>query len=129
MVKYFTYIPILIAWLPEIIKAVTIIEAVLDPKTPGAEKKQAVLAYLSQVAEKTKLPWGEQAIGVVSSVIDTVVGILNFLRVFSKAADKPAEVTDAEPIVTAASVNEQVVEAMEHDPILDAFLSKAPKAI
>jgi hypothetical protein len=123
MVKFFTYVPILIAWLPEIIKAVTIIEAVLDPKVPGAEKKQAVMAYLSQVAEKSKLPWGDQAVEVISSVIDTVVGIFNFLRVFLKGGEAP-DTVEAPPVVTADYVNERVADVMAHDPVLESFLSK-----
>jgi hypothetical protein len=128
MVKFFTYVPIVLAWLPEIVKAVMIIEAVLDPKVPGAEKKQAVLAYLSQVAEKSKLPWGDQAVEVISSVIDTVVGIFNFLRVFLKGGET-ADAVEAPPVVTADAVNERVADAMAHDPVLDSFLSKTPKAL
>jgi hypothetical protein len=126
MIRFFTYIPILIAWLPKIIEAVTVIEAVLDPKTSGPEKKHAVLAYLSDVAKKTKLPWGDQAIQVIDSVIDTVVGILNFLRIFTHRGDKPAEVVEAPAAVTPAAVTERVADAMKDDPVLDAFLGKKP---
>lgn len=125
--KLFTLVPILLAWLPEIIKAVAIFEAVLDPKTPGAEKKAAVMAYLSDVAAKSKLPWGPQAVELIGGIIDTVVGILNFIGQFRHKKDMDPE--EVEAISTAATVSpslvaEKVAVKAEQDEALDAFLRK-----
>jgi hypothetical protein len=128
--KLFTLVPILLAWLPEIIKAVAIFEAVLDPKTPGAEKKAAVMAYLSDVAAKTKLPRGPQAVELIGGIIDTVVGILNFIGQFRHKKDMAPE--EVEAISTAATVSpalvaEKVAVKAEQDEALDSFLRKVPQ--
>lgn len=124
--KLLTLVPVLLAWLPEIIKAVTIFELVLDPKTPGAEKKATVMAYLSQVAAKSKLPWGPQAVEVISGIIDTVVNVMNFLKKFGHKDDMPAEEVDAASAaaIPQAEVRTQVVKAAEGDEVLDEFLGK-----
>lgn len=124
--KLFTLVPVLLAWLPEIIKAVTIFEAVLDPKTPGAEKKATVMAYLSQVAAKSKLPWGPQAVEVIGGIIDTVVSVMNFLNKFRHKADVPAEEVEAASAasIPQAEVKTQVAKAAEGDEVLDEFLGK-----
>ena len=127
--KFFALVPILLAWLPEIIKAVAIFEAVLDPKMPGSEKKATVMAYLSQVAEKSGLPWGKEAVGVVGQIVDTVVGILNFLGKFRhKAEMDPAEVdaasVAASSVVTPAEAASKVNAVAADDAILAEFLAK-----
>lgn len=124
--KLFTLVPVLLAWLPEIIKAVTIFEAVLDPKTPGAEKKATVMAYLSQVAAKSKLPWGPQAVEVIGGIIDTVVSVMNFLNKFRHKSDVPTEEVEAASAasIPQAEVKTQVAKAAEGDEVLDEFLGK-----
>jgi len=125
--KLFAVVPILLAWLPEIVKAVAIFEAVLDPHTPGSEKKSTVMAYLSQVAAKSKLPWGTQAVAVIGSVIDTVVGVLNFIGTFQHKADMDAEevkqVAAASP-VKPSEAKAKVAAAAANDDVFQAFLTK-----
>jgi hypothetical protein len=125
--KIFALVPILLAWLPEIIKAVAIFEAILDPKTPGSEKKAAVMAYLSEVAAKSKLPWGQQAVEIIGQVIDTVVGILNFLGKFRHKADvDPAELEAASAAaVPPAETAEKVAKVAAEDEALAQFLAKS----
>lgn len=128
--KLFTLVPILLAWLPEIIKAVAIFEAVLDPKTPGPEKKAAVMAYLSDVAAKSKLPWGPQAVQLIGGIIDTVVGILNFIGQFRHKKDmdpEEVEAMSAAAAVSPALVAEKVAVKAEQDEALDTFLRNVPQ--
>jgi hypothetical protein len=125
--KVFSLIPVLLAWLPEIIKAVAIFEAVLDPRTPGKDKKAAVMAYLSGVAAKTKLPWGPQAVELIGGIIDTVVGILNFIGQFRHKEDMAPEEVEAFSVaatVSSAAVAEKVAVKAEQDEVLDEFLGK-----
>lgn len=128
--KLFTLVPILLAWLPEIIKAVAVFEAVLDPKTPGPEKKAAVMAYLSDVAAKSKLPWGPQAVQLIGGIIDTVVGILNFIGQFRHKKDmdpEEVEAMSAAATVSPALVAEKVAVKAEQDEALDTFLRNVPQ--
>lgn len=128
--KLFALVPVLLAWLPEIIKAVFIFEATLDPKTPGPEKKAVVMAYLGEVAAKSKLPWGPQAVELIDGIIDTVVGILNFIGQFRHKKDMdPSEVEAISTASTASSalVAEKVAVRAEQDEALDAFLRKVPQ--
>lgn len=120
MLKLIKWIPIAIAWLPHVLKAVSLFEIVLAPGTPGSEKKAAVLAWLSETAKKLGLPWGDSAIGVVSDLIDTVVGILNFVGQFTHRS-QGAPVASPE---AAQALSESIEAAKAADPELERFLAR-----
>ena len=43
---FLKWIPTALAWLPHVIAGIVVIESVLGPGKTGAEKKQAVLAWI-----------------------------------------------------------------------------------
>jgi len=130
----FSRISLIFTWLPFVVSAVSVVEAMFNPATPGADKKAAALAYLSTVAEKIGLPWGDAAVEVISNLIDTVVTIANFIGRFVKGADASPEdvevlnspaVKGAAPPIEIARKN--VAERVAKDPVLDAFMKQTAK--
>lgn len=109
-------IPLILAWLPHAIAAVTVIEAVVGPGKTGAEKKALVLAYLRSTAEKLGLPWGDSAVKAIELAIDAIVGIMNFIGQFRHTAEEEPEITAAATTLAAASVS-----APDRDEVLAAF--------
>jgi hypothetical protein len=118
------WLGIAMKWGPHVISAVYLIEQLFGSGLSGPEKKEAVLAWLREKQQKLGLPWGEQVIVVVGSLIDTVVGLLNLLGVFRRTQDlSPDELAAAE--AAAAGVNTaNVHRVVESDPELAAFLTK-----
>lgn len=112
-------IPIILAWLPHAIAAVTVIEAVLGPGKTGAEKKQLVLAYLQSTADKLGLPWGEQAVNAIGLVIDAIVGILNFIGTFRHTAEEEPEITQAANLMAASAP--VAIKTVDEDAALTHF--------
>lgn len=115
--NWFKLVPIIIAWVPHVVRGVVTIEALFGSGKTGAEKREAVLLYLGETSTKLGLPWGDQAIEVVDSIIETVVRFLNLFRVFSKG-EQPALPSQGTPEVNVAQVIHQ------SDAALEAFLNR-----
>jgi len=84
----------LISLIPLILKAINTAEVVFGPGT-GTEKKQFVMDMLRELFKQLPQIFGEKANailpfesleGLISSVIDIAVKLLNLLGVFKKAA-------------------------------------------
>lgn len=126
----FRVLPLIVKYAPLVYSAVNIVEDLYGSTKSGPEKKELVMAWLSNTARQLALPWGDAAIGVVSNLIDTVVGIYNFIGLFrsrSSEGEEPAEVQAATVEVAAqteATVKENVRKVTEQDPELAAFLEK-----
>lgn len=115
-------IPLVIAWLPHAIAAVTVIEAVIGPSKTGAEKKKLVLDYLRSTSLKLGLPWGDSAIKAIELAIDAIVGIMNFIGQFRHAADEEPEVAAAAAVVAnVRNAFPAASTALEDDAALTAF--------
>lgn len=116
-----------IKWGPHVISAVYLIETLFGSGMTGAEKKEAVMAWLHEQQAKLNLPWGGQVIDIISNMIDTVVGLLNLLGVFKREKDlSPAEIESgkaAAATVDRAGLNEVV----ESDPELQRFMTRVPQ--
>lgn len=123
----FRFIPIIIKWMPLVISAITTVESLFGSGMTGAQKKEKVLAWLSRLAKERNLPWGEDAINVISDLIDTVVGIMNFVGLFrNREAVEFNELGEQEELAssTAPASTANVAKAKEQDPELAAFLEK-----
>lgn len=120
--NWFKLVPIIIAWVPHVVRGVVTIEALFANGKTGEEKREAVLLYLSETSERLGLPWGEQAIEVVDSIIETVVRFLNLFKVFTKG-DQPAlpEVQALARTMPEVNVKEVIHQS---DPALEAFLAR-----
>lgn len=120
--KYLRFIPLVVTWLPHVVKLVSLVEVFGNRNLSGAEKKVAVMAQLSAIAERSKLPWGAAAVEVVSDLIDTTVAVANFLGSFRKSAEVEGEeeVGEAEAAVALAHVEERKAA----DPVLASFLER-----
>lgn len=125
----FARIQLLYVWLPEVVKAVTVIEAVAAPGMTGLEKRDTVMTYLSGVAAKARLPWGSDALVVIAGLIDTVVSMMNFVGRFTNrpsaaTAEAKADVAAQEAVAPSVSVaRANVRAAAAGDPELDAFIT------
>lgn len=116
-----------IKWGPHVISAVYLIETLFGSGMTGAEKKEAVMAWLRKQQEALQLPWGDQAIGIISNMIDTVVGILNLLGVF-RHTEELSEADLESGREAAATVKIQNVHAViAEDPELSAFMAKTER--
>lgn len=119
------FVPIILRWAPVVYSAVITIEEILGPGTEGKEKKRIALAWLSEMAQQFNLPWGEAAIGVLSDLIDTTVGILHITGHFSRmdefdAEDRDVALADAAEAEVFARLNVDKLAAK--DPVLAEFL-------
>jgi len=118
--RYLTYIPIFLAWLPHVIAGIAVVEAVGDKTLTGERKKKAVLDYLRATATKLNLAWGDSAIKAIELLIDAAVTILNLLGVFKHKDDVPPEVEEAKvdaPVRIATNT-------VNGDPELIAFMER-----
>lgn len=123
----FRFIPLLFQWGGTVVSAVVTIESLFGSGLSGAEKKERVMAFLSKVQKDQNLPWGEDVLGVIGNLIDTVVGILNFTGLFRRgqdASDEDVSAAAAVVVDTATVTNANVAKAKEQDPELAAFLDK-----
>lgn len=123
-IKLLKHLPLVLAWLPHVLTGVTLFEGLLDRNTSGADKKAAVLAWLSTLAEKSGLPWGEAALEVISGLIDTVVSVLNFVGSFTHKADDPPGLSNAPAAADPVVVTRAVTQRASADPELAALLTK-----
>ena len=117
--RYLTFIPIILAWLPHVIAGVAVVEGVASKETTGEQKKKLVLDYLRTTATKLGLAWGEQAVKAIELLIDAAVMILNLMGVFKHSDDAEPEVLEAKadaPVTASTSVNS--------DPSLVAFMER-----
>jgi hypothetical protein len=130
----FHWLGLALKWGPHVISAVYLIESLFGGTMTGPEKKEAVLAWLRErkdqlAANGINLPWGDAVIEVISNLIDTVVGLLNLLRVFRR---KDEEANDATAVAAAEAVNEavngagraNVMAVIDADPELTAFVER-----
>ena len=126
----FQWLGLAMKWGPHVISAVYLIESLFGPGMTGAQKKEAVMAWLREQQEKLDLPWGEQVIVVIGNLIDTVVGILNLLGVFRHKDEEAEDVLVAADEV-ATLVNgrgrARINAVVERDAELAAFLSNLEK--
>lgn len=116
--RYLTFIPIILAWLPHVIAGVAVVEGVASRETTGEQKKKLVLDYLRATATRLGLTWGEQAVKAIELLIDAAVMILNLAGVFKHADVTEPEVQEAkaDAPVRTATVND--------DPDLVAFMER-----
>jgi hypothetical protein len=123
-VNVMTLIRLTLTWLPEVVKAASLVEALSAPGTPGPQKKALVMAYLSQVATKLNKPWGPDALTTISSLIDSAVAIMNLVGRFLHSKDASpgsgaSTVVDAPAVATAMA---NVAKVAERDEVLEEFL-------
>lgn len=124
--NFFRSIPMMTRWLPVVYSAVVVIEEIVGPGRTGEEKKALALGWLREQSDRLGLPWGPQAIEILSDLIDTVVGVMNFLGEFRHAGDhtdeelaeseEAARRTDAamrDNLATIASRDEDLARFME----------------
>lgn len=119
--RYLTFIPIILAWLPHVIAGVAVVEGVVSKDTTGEAKKKLVLDYLRATATRLGLSWGEQAVKAIELLIDAAVMILNLAGVFKHSDVTEPEVLEAKddaPIKTAT------VKLVNSDPELTAFMER-----
>lgn len=120
-------IPLVMTWLPIVMAGVTIFESLFGSEKSGAEKKEAVLAWLRRVGEKLGMPWTERALEVVSNLIDVVVDVMNFVGSFRHAADTPDDEAAAQLQIvrsTASTLKRSVDDVLDEDPVLAEFLKR-----
>lgn len=125
----FRSLPLIIKYAPLVYSAVNIIEDLYGSAVPGPEKKRIVLAWLADTSTRLNLPWGDAAVQVVSNLIDTVVGIYNFIGVFrnKEDADESEELKVATQSVvsdTKERADANVRQVTEQDPALKAFMEQ-----
>ena len=123
----FQWLGLAMKWGPHVISAVYLIESLFGPGMTGPEKKEAVMAWLREQQQKLGLPWGEQALTVISNLIDTVVGLLNLLGVFRHKKDEATEVIVAAGVmadIVNGQGHENVRAVIDADPELAAFLAR-----
>jgi hypothetical protein len=109
MMNVFRLVPLVIAWLPHVIAAVSVVEAVFGSGKSGVEKRELVLSFLRRVSSQLGLPWGDRAVEAVALTIDAVVGILNLVGTFRHASAVEEDVAAASVVVARASVGSAVV--------------------
>lgn len=84
--------------LPTVLVIVQMVEAFLDPSTPGEEKKRVALDILERVG----VP--QRYVNVADRLIDMVVSILHALGVFDRQKGEPEEpVVEPERLVAPAA--------------------------
>lgn len=115
-------VPLVLAWLPHVIAAVSVVEAVFGSGKSGSEKRALVIDFLRSTAEKLHLPWGDAAIRAIELVIDAVVGILNFVGAFRHGVDVEPEVQQAARLMASAPASTSNV-ALD-DPALIEFKNR-----
>lgn len=119
--RYLTFIPIILAWLPHVIAGVAVVEGVVSKDTSGEAKKKLVLDYLRATATRLGLSWGEQAVKAIELLIDAAVMILNLAGVFKHADVTEPEVLEAQD---DAPVKTATVKPVNSDPELTAFMER-----
>lgn len=127
MLQVLSMIPKILTWLPLVITGVSVVESMLGSGLSGEEKKKAVLAWLREAGQQANLPWTDSAISTLSTLIDAVVGLFNFLGIFRKKEEVAPE--EAAVQVSLADTVRPVVEAkvaaaVDVDPVLAQFLAK-----
>lgn len=94
-------------WLPRIVVVVRMVEAIVEPGTTGADKRDAAIDALR------KLGMSDELVAVAGSLIDTVVTVLNTFGVFDRdAGETPGEVAEPErsKLVAAAVRAPEILE-------------------
>lgn len=95
-------------YLPLIVSAVAMIEALTDKSTSGADKKTVGIRVLKEILQKFGVTVNAQTEQLISQVIDIAVTILHVLGVF-KRADEVGTASGpvaAEVVASAAAVIE-----------------------
>jgi len=96
----FKLIPLILKWIPHVITAVSLVEVLASDK-PGSEKKKAAMAWLEKTSAKMNLPWGTQAVQVVSNLVDASVGVANLVGAFRAKEEVLAPVPVRDPELEA----------------------------
>lgn len=118
-------IGIIIRYFPVVLGVLLSIEAVVNPSTPGADKRAAAVAAISKALAAFGVVLSEAQLEALGKVIDGVIGVFNLLGVFRKKADLPPEelaAADAAAKVTPVEVNARVMEVAATDETFAAFL-------
>lgn len=131
----FQWLGLALKWGPHVISAVYLIESLFGPAMTGPEKKAAVLAWLRERKEQMEkagipMPWGDAVIAVIENLIDTVVGLLNILKVFRHKDEEAAEAIVATDAVVAAvngAGKANVDRVLAEDPALARFIAKTER--
>jgi len=123
--NFFRSIPMMTRWLPVVYSAVVVIEEIVGPGRTGEEKKALALSWLREQSDRLSLPWGPQAIEILSDLIDTVVGIMNFLGEFRHAGDHSEDdliESEADARRTDSAMRDNLATVMSRDEDLARFM-------
>ena len=116
---------LVVRWFPVIIGIIMSLEAVINPKTSGAEKRQAALAAVVSFLKGLGLKLSDAQLESLGKVIDGVVSVLNLLGVFKHEKElEPAElaVMEEASTVDSATVSAAVAKVAVDDEQFDRFL-------
>jgi len=121
----FSLIGFAIRYLPLIVSAITLIEALADKEAGGADKKIIGIKVLKDLLANFGVKMTPQVETLISQTIDIAVSILNVLGVFKSKNDSEAESgpVEAETVAKAAS---QIVDSPTEKRLkeLEAELNK-----
>lgn len=109
--------------LPKIVAVVMLVEDLLDPTTPGEEKKAMALDFLEKQGIPTHL------LSVAGSLIDLVVSVLHSFGIIQRSK-KPEERPAVQPAALAPEAKAVRVEReSQHatDDAFDAFVDKTSR--
>lgn len=107
-------ISLVLSLLPKIIAVVKLVDEIMDPETPGAEKKEYALDIFREVG----IP--ENVIPMVGEVLDVVVAVLHFFGLLSRKKDVEA-VPAVDPV--KLSKQAQAARAMEDADVADVAVT------
>lgn len=116
---------LVVRWFPVIIGIVMSLEAVVNPKTTGAEKRQAALAAVTSFLKGIGLKLTDAQLESLGKVIDGIVSVLNLLGVFKHEGDLEEDerkVVEEAGSVESSEVSSAVARVAADDEQFDRFL-------
>jgi len=116
VLKWLAFVPVVVRWTPKVIETVVVVEGLFSSVKPGAVKKAEALSLLRGVATEAGWSWGDGVVEALSSLIDTVVRIMNAYKIFKHGGDH-------DPVVLEAA-KEFVSVLPDLDPELVSFMEK-----